>query len=103
MLATLLRLRGFDVTTAGCGQSGLDLIRDERPDIALVDIGLPEIDGYEVAQRLRADPTTEQLYLIALTGYGQANDRDQVRKAGFDDHLVKPLNLDELQVLLNRR
>ena len=65
-------------------------------DIALVDIGLPSIDGYEVARRLRADPRTAQIRLIALTGYGLADDQRRAAEAGFDRHLVKPVNFDHL-------
>lgn len=102
MLQGLLELQGFEVFTAGTGTSGLEMVHDEQPDLSFIDIGLPEIDGYEVARRLRADPATEKLLLVALTGYGQESDRELVRQAGFNDHLVKPLSLDELNALLSR-
>jgi CheY-like chemotaxis protein len=67
----------------------------------LLDLGLPGIDGYEVASRLRSDPRTRAATLIALTGYGQANDRIRVRAAGFDGHLIKPVDMDALTALLS--
>ncbi|MFG0288466.1 MAG: PAS domain-containing protein [Rhodopirellula sp. JB044] len=100
MLAGVLRMKGYVVYEAGCGQSGLGLIQREVPDACLIDIGLPGLDGYEVARRLRRDPGTHELFLIALTGYGQESDRKAVRNAGFDQHLVKPLDLDELERVL---
>jgi CheY-like chemotaxis protein len=67
-----------------------------RPDAALVDIGLPGIDGYEVARRLRADPATRAIRLIAVTGYGLPEDQRRVMEAGFDQHLVKPVQIERL-------
>jgi two-component system CheB/CheR fusion protein len=100
MLCELLELSGFECHTAATGRLGLDVINETRPDVALVDIGLPELDGLEVAQLLRQDPRNAQLLLIALTGYGQREDRDAARKAGFDTHLVKPVDFDALLALL---
>src|SRR5471032_3333842 len=78
------------------GRSGLQLAVRLHPGLALVDIGLPGIDGYEVARRLRADPATRDMRLIALTGYGLAEDRRRVLEAGFDLHLVKPVEIEQL-------
>ena len=78
----------------------IKLARSFRPEIALLDIGLPGMNGYELARHLRADPTPRDLYLIAMTGYGQAEDREAAREAGFDVHLVKPADLDALRGLL---
>jgi two-component system CheB/CheR fusion protein len=100
MLCELLEMSGFDCKTASDGSSGLQLILEVRPDIALIDIGLPELDGLEVAQRLRQDPKNAVMHLIALTGYGQREDRDAVRRAGFDAHLIKPVDFDSLISLL---
>ncbi len=89
----LLELRGFEVATAGDGLAGLELIRRLRPDVVLCDIGLPGgLDGYGVARELRADPAFAGLRLIALTGYGQAEDQRQAQEAGFDLHLTKPVD-----------
>lgn len=89
-LAMLLQMHGHDVMSAYEGRSALDLATRERPALVLVDIGLPDIDGFEVARRLRADARTADATLVALTGYGQPEDREKSRDAGFDHHLVKP-------------
>jgi two-component system, chemotaxis family, CheB/CheR fusion protein len=100
MLCELLELSGFECHTAATGRLGVDVITETRPDVALVDIGLPELDGLEVAKLLRQDPKLEKLLLIALTGYGQREDREAARRAGFDTHLVKPVDFDALLGLL---
>jgi two-component system CheB/CheR fusion protein len=96
MLCELLEMSGFECSTASDGAQGLQLILEQRPDVALIDIGLPELDGLEVAQRVRQDPRNGGTHLIALTGYGQREDRDAVRRAGFDAHLIKPVDFDNL-------
>ncbi|MGE3771285.1 MAG: PAS domain-containing protein [Gammaproteobacteria bacterium] len=93
-LAMLLQMHGHDVISAYEGRSALDLATREQPSLILVDIGLPDIDGFEVARRLRADPRTAGSTLVALTGYGQPEDREKSRDAGFDHHLVKPAAAD---------
>ena len=80
--------------------AGLALIDEIRPAVAILDVGLPEMDGFELARRLRSNPQHADLFLIALTGYGQVTDRAAGRRAGFDEHLVKPVNVDELVRLL---
>ncbi|MCC6510603.1 MAG: response regulator [Pirellulaceae bacterium] len=97
-LALLLRSLGHNVFVAHCGQSALGMAADSRPDVVFLDIGMPAMDGYEVARRLRADPANEEICLAALTGWGQAEDRRRTAEAGFDYHIVKP---PELSVLLN--
>jgi CheY-like chemotaxis protein len=96
MMTIMLENHGYKVLAAEDGLSGLALAANEKPGVALVDIGLPGIDGFEVARRLRADPATRDMRLIALTGYGQANDRKMAFAAGFDAHLVKPVDLHRL-------
>jgi signal transduction histidine kinase/ActR/RegA family two-component response regulator len=98
-LRELLELRGHEVVEAEDGQRGIDLVLDRRPDVALVDIGLPGLDGYEVASRVRAVCDTR---LVALTGYGGPEDRSRAARAGFDAHLVKPVDLDALSLVLER-
>ena len=100
MLCELLELSGFECHTAATGRLGLDVISELRPDVALIDIGLPELDGLEVARLLRKDPRNEKLQLVALTGYGQREDREAARQAGFDTHLVKPVDFDMLLGML---
>lgn len=96
MMATMLESFGYPVLQARDGLEGVRIATNRRPDVALVDIGLPGIDGYEVARRLRADAQTRGVRLIALTGYGLAEDQRRVLEAGFDLHLVKPVELAAL-------
>jgi CheY-like chemotaxis protein len=99
-LAMLLRIWGHQVRTADDGPAALDAAAEFQPDAVLLDIGLPGMDGYEVAQRLRQQPSTMQVLLIAVTGYGQDADRRRSREAGFDHHLVKPVDPETLRPLL---
>lgn len=96
MMAMMLEAQQYSVVTAIDGFDGLQKAAQATPDIALVDIGLPGIDGYEVARRMRADPETSGIRLIALTGYGQESDRERAISAGFDAHLVKPVDMNAL-------
>ena len=82
------------------GPSALALLAESTPAIALLDIGLPGMDGYELAARIRDDRALSRLRLIALTGYGQPSDRQRTAAAGFDAHLVKPADVDELDRVL---
>jgi CheY-like chemotaxis protein len=100
-LALLLRLVGHEVEVAFDAGEGLDKARRFRPEVVLCDIGLPgAMDGYDLAEAFRADPQMRSAYLIALTGYGQEEDRRRALEAGFDAHLTKPADLDELRRLL---
>jgi signal transduction histidine kinase/CheY-like chemotaxis protein len=99
-LAALLRLWGHEVHGAEDGARGLEAAARLRPQLALVDIGLPDIDGYEIARRLRADPAMRGMRLVALTGYGMAEDRRRALAAGFDEHLAKPVEPSALEALL---
>jgi CheY-like chemotaxis protein len=101
-LARLLRLSGHEVRTALEGQAALEELANYRPEIVLLDIGLPGMDGYEVAQSIRKQPGMGSLVLIALTGYGRDEDRRRSREAGFDHHLVKPVDLDALLSIVSR-
>lgn len=99
--AMLLRAFGHEVRTAHDGPSGLEAALDERPDVVFLDIGLPGLDGYEVARRLRRRPELAAAVLVAVTGYGQDDDLRHSREAGFDHHLVKPARLEEVQAILS--
>jgi signal transduction histidine kinase len=101
-LAMLLELSGHRIHTACDGQQALELAERVRPEVALLDIGMPVLDGYEVARRIRAQPWGERMMLVALTGRGQDCDRQRAREAGFSVHLVKPVDLDELTEVLAR-
>jgi PAS domain S-box-containing protein len=91
-LAVLLRLEGHDVIVADDGETALRLFEEQHPDVVLLDIGMPQMDGYEVARRIRALPGGRRVLLVALTGWGQEKDRAASREAGFDHHLVKPVD-----------
>jgi CheY-like chemotaxis protein len=94
-LQLLLELEGHRVRVAGDGARAIEVAATEPLDVALVDIGLPDVDGYEVARRIRSK-LGDRVYLVALTGYGQADDRQRAMEAGFDAHLVKPVDPDDL-------
>jgi signal transduction histidine kinase len=95
-LAMLLELEGHEVRAVHNPGDAIEQIEGFRPDVALVDIGLPDIDGYELVQRLRQRPAMAAVRFVAVTGYGQLEDRRRVRDAGFDDHLVKPVSMPAL-------
>jgi signal transduction histidine kinase/CheY-like chemotaxis protein len=101
-LAMMLRLQGHEVRVAGSGPAALETARADRPDLVLLDLGMPGMDGYEVARRLRQEPGLENIVLAAITGWAQDDDRQRSRVAGFDEHLVKPVEPDQLQKLLDR-
>jgi CheY-like chemotaxis protein len=89
------------VITAGDGQRGITLALRCRPEVVLIDLGLPGVDGYEVARALRSTPEGKTAALIAVTGYGQQDDRQRSKEAGFDAHLVKPVSLSLLSSLIS--
>ena len=91
-LALLLQLDGHETRAVYDGLEALDVAQSFQPEIVLLDIGLPGLNGYEVARRLRQRPGGEHLLLVALTGWGQDDDRERTRAAGFDEHLVKPVD-----------
>ncbi len=99
-LAMLLKMGGHDVRTAYSGPATLLAVRSFNPQVILLDIGMPEMDGYEVARRLRKNAALENMVLVALTGWGQEEDRQRSRDAGFNHHLVKPIEPNLLQKLL---
>lgn len=101
-LATLLRLQGHEVRLAHDGMTALKTAESFQPEVVLLDIGLPGMDGYEVAGRLRREVRLDRALLAALTGYGQEDDRRRSRAAGIDVHLVKPVDLDALHAILAR-
>jgi PAS domain S-box-containing protein len=100
MLAALLEVQGHAVSVEYDGKGALERARRERPDVLLLDIGLPDMDGYELARRLRAQPENGRATLVALTGYGQNQDREEAHQAGFDHYLVKPADLGQVNEVL---
>ena len=99
-LATLLQLSGFETTTVYDGLDAVAAAHEFRPDVALLDIGLPSLNGFEVAAKLRQQPGGAAMVLVALTGWGQEQDRRKSSEAGFDHHMVKPVDIDDLMKLL---
>jgi CheY-like chemotaxis protein len=99
-LSTLLELLGHEVKAAYDGHSAIAVAKEFIPDIALVDIGLPGLNGYDVARRLREQPELSKIFLVAQTGWGQEEDRRRTHEAGFDRHLVKPVEISAVQEIL---
>ncbi len=103
-LALSLSLSGHQTTTAHSGRAGLELMASFRPELALVDIGMPGMSGYEVAEVIRADPTLAGITLVAVTGHGSQTDKERALAAGFDFHLTKPVEYRDVEkILLQRR
>jgi two-component system, chemotaxis family, CheB/CheR fusion protein len=103
LLGVLLEHAGHDVIQAGTAREGLDLLLSHRPRAAIVDIGLPDMSGLELARRARSELGSDGTKLIALTGFGQQKDRDAAAEAGFDHHLVKPLDFDTIETVLHAK
>jgi CheY-like chemotaxis protein len=101
LLAEALGFIGYLVDTAYEGSTALEMATRRPPDIALLDVGLPVMDGYELAGRIRALPSLSGVYLIAITGYGEEAHRQRSRDVGFDQHMVKPVDLERLQHVLD--
>jgi CheY-like chemotaxis protein/nitrogen-specific signal transduction histidine kinase len=102
-LSMLLELAGHEVRVAHLGRAALSLAQAFRPDVAFLDIGMPDLSGYEVAQELRRESWGQGIQLIALTGWGQEKDRQQALEAGFNQHLTKPIDPDLLEALISNR
>lgn len=100
MLAEILSIQGYSTRIAQDAPSALRVASEFSPQIAFLDIGLPIVDGYELAARLREIPELAKLHLIALTGYGQSEDRRRTREAGFHQHLVKPVDMSAIDAAL---
>jgi CheY-like chemotaxis protein len=101
-LRTMLRMDGHEVELATDGAAALAAARALRPDVVLLDIGLPDMDGYDVARRLRADGLAREALIVATTGYGRSQDREKSARAGIDAHLTKPVDMEQLAELLAR-
>ena len=99
-LGMLLSILGHETRLAFDGPTALEAARAFRPDVALIDLGIPELNGYEVARRIRELPQLDGTVLVAQTGWGHKDDRTRSRDAGFDHHLIKPIDIGELQRIL---
>jgi CheY-like chemotaxis protein len=103
LLAELLRMRGYEVIEAHDAIAALGLISDHKPQACVIDIGLPGMNGYELAKKLRELPETKDSRLIAVTGYGTKADQESFEEAGFDYYFPKPTNIDALSTALSKR
>jgi CheY-like chemotaxis protein/two-component sensor histidine kinase len=103
LLAASLCVLGHTARVVFDGPSALKEAAQFQPEVVLLDLGLPVMDGFEVARTFRSSPQSEKIALVAVTGYGQENDRQRTREAGFDEHLVKPIELEQLDLWLQRR
>jgi signal transduction histidine kinase/DNA-binding response OmpR family regulator len=101
-MAMMLELSGHDVATAHDGLEGVERAKEFRPHVMLLDIGMPKLDGYEAARSIRQEPWGKEMVLVALTGWGQQEDKQRSREAGFDAHLVKPIDFEALEELVAR-
>jgi CheY-like chemotaxis protein len=100
-MAKVLKLRGHEVRTARDGVEAVEAVDEFRPEVILMDVGMPRLNGYEATRRIREQPWGQFVTIIALTGWGQEGDRVQSRKAGCDGHLVKPVDICDLEKLLS--
>ena len=101
MLGMVVRMLGNEVRTAGDGQEALEVAAEFLPELVIMDIGMPVMNGYEAAKIFRQKPWGQSMVIVALTGWGQDEDRNRTREAGFDYHLVKPVDPAALQKLLD--
>ena len=97
----LLSILGYDVVSAFSGQDGIDKAREKGPKVILCDIGMPGMDGYDVAKTIRQDRDLRDIYLIAISGYSSQTDIDRSIEAGFDKHIGKPIDLQTLKTILD--
>ena len=101
MLSRRLKRRGFEMVIAIDGQEGLEMASQESPDLVLLDLSLPKVDGWEVARRLKADATTSGIPIIALTAHAMAGDRERAMDVGCDDYDTKPIDMKRLIEKIN--
>lgn len=101
-LEMLLDLMGYMVATASNGFEAIDTARTFHPDLILMDIGMPQLDGYAVAKEIRKQSWGEKIFIVALTGWGQEQDKQHAKEAGFDFHITKPIKMDMLKSVLSK-
>ena len=101
LLALLLQRHGADVCVKYGGRQALEALQSFHPDIAIIDIGMNDMDGYETAQCIRKISYCENIQLIALTGFGSKEDKKQIMEANFNMHLIKPISIDAIQMILD--
>ena len=101
-MAMMLELLGNEVRTAHDGLQAVEQVEHYRPDVVLMDVGMPRLNGYEATRRIRALPSGQHAIIVALTGWGQDDDKARSHEAGCDGHLTKPVNLPDLERLLEK-
>ena len=102
IMARLLTKLGHEVEVAEDGLSALETLSESIPDVIFSDISMPGMTGYDLAKKLRERDATANIYLVAMTGYGQSADREQAHNSGFDEHMIKPVDITKLQSLFQR-
>jgi two-component system, cell cycle response regulator DivK len=102
LLRELLEVRGYDVTEACDGEEAVTMLEQTRPDILLLDLGMPKLDGFGVVRHIRASPELATLPVLAVTAYAMRGDREEVLKSGFDGYLTKPINASDLAAEMGR-
>ena len=102
-LRALMQSAGFEVRIAADGLEGYEAAEDFRPGVIFMDLGMPRMDGYEAARYIRRQPWGARIFLVAISGWGQAQHQRQSKAAGFDEHLVKPVSLADLLALIKGR
>jgi Response regulators consisting of a CheY-like receiver domain and a winged-helix DNA-binding domain len=102
MLVRRLQRRGYTMATALDGQQGVDMARSEKPDLILMDMSLPVLDGWEATRQIKGDPNIKHIPVIGLTAHAMVGDREQALKAGCDDYATKPVEFEKLVELINR-
>ncbi|PMD88022.1 hypothetical protein BWI97_25470 [Siphonobacter sp. BAB-5405] len=101
-LSMLLELKGYEVHSRNSGKEGVLAAGSLKPDVVLLDIGMPQMNGYETCQEMRKQPWGKDLFIVAVSGYGQHEDKQNAKAVGFDDHLTKPIDLNALLQLLSK-
>ena len=102
MVVRRLQRRGFTMVTAVDGQQGVDMTRSEKPDLILMDMSLPVLDGWEATRQIKSDPDIKHIPIIGLTAHAMVGDRENALKAGCDDYATKPVEFEKLVELINR-
>jgi CheY-like chemotaxis protein len=99
-LAMLVQVMGHEAATAHDGMAAIEAVDRFRPDLILLDIGLPKLDGFEVAEQLRARPDGDALFLVAITGWARDEEKQRAKSVGFDEHMTKPVDPNRLETLI---
>ena len=100
LMVDILRIHGFDIIEAKDGQEGLQLAREQQPDLILLDMQMPVMDGLEAARRLKADPGTRAIKILAITSFAMKGDRERILAAGCDEYMAKPIDTRQLPVVV---